>query len=150
MIKSLLKVLAVFLFMATVVSVPLTANTATEIGTASLDYLSALVSSLSKIVSSLASSVASLVNPSSQLAQVAPTDGLVAHWTFDKGSGTIAEDSAGSNTGILTNGPVWVEGKVGSGALEFDGVDDVIYVVDSPSFDNTNTITISAWVKPSM
>src|SRR3989344_2288448 len=150
MIKSLLKVLAVFLFMATVVSVPLTAHTETEIGTASLDYLSALVSSLSKIVSSLASSVASLVNPSSQLAQVAPTDGLVAHWTFDKGSGTIAEDSAGSNTGILTNGPVWVEGKVGSGALEFDGVDDVIYVVDSPSFDNTNTITISAWVKPSM
>src|SRR3989344_3494961 len=146
MIKSLLKVLAVFLFMATVVSVPLTAHTETEIGTASLDYLSALVSSLSKIVSSLASSVASLVNPSSQLAQVAPTDGLVAHWTFDKGSGTIAEDSAGSNTGILTNGPVWVEGKIGSGALQFDGVNDSVNAGHGSSLDITGPMTVSMWI----
>src|SRR3989338_6305976 len=148
MIKSLLKVLAVFLFIIAVVSTPLTAHTETEIGTASLDYLSALVSSLSKIVSSLASSVASLVNPSSQLAQVAPTDGLVAHWTFDKGSGTIAEDSAGSNTGILTNGPVWVEGKIGSVALQFDGVNDSVNAGHGSNLDITRPTTISAWVKP--
>src|SRR3989344_5646831 len=148
MIKSLLKVFAFFLFIIAVVSTPLTAHTETEIGTTSLDYLSALVSSLSKIVSSLASSVASLVNPSSQLAQVAPTDGLVAHWTFDEGSGTTAEDSAGSNTGTLTNGPAWVEGKVGSGALQFGGVDNIVKVSNLPAIEGINSFSVSAWVYP--
>jgi hypothetical protein len=33
------------------------------------------------------------------------TSGLVAHYTFDEGSGTTANDSAGSNTGTLTSNP---------------------------------------------
>jgi len=42
-----------------------------------------------------------------QLAQLSGAgSGLVAHYTFDEGSGTTAGDSAGSNTGTLTNGPV--------------------------------------------
>ena len=52
----------------------------------------------------------------SQLAQISGSgSGLVAHYTFDEGSGTTAGDSAGSNTGTLANGPVWTAGKVGSG-----------------------------------
>ena len=65
----------------------------------------------------------------SQLAQLSGSgSGLVAHYTFDEGSGITAGDSAGSNTGTLVNGPTWVTGKIGGG-LTFDGTDD--YVVRS-------------------
>jgi hypothetical protein len=71
----------------------------------------------------------------------------VAHWKFDEGSGTTAYDSAGNNDGILTNGPLWVEGKY-STAIDFDGTNDYIYL-GQPSDLNTNVedVTISAWVK---
>ena len=88
--------------------------------------------------------------------------GLVGHWTFDEGSGTTAGDSAGSNTGTLTNGPTWntVDYKVGTGALSFDGVNDWVNLGQSiTAFDfstttgpygvNGNRFTISAWVYPS-
>ncbi len=56
----------------------------------------------------------------SNLAQVSGAgSGLVAYYTFDEGSGTTAGDSAGSNTGTLTNGPTWTTGKIGSGAVQF-------------------------------
>lgn len=38
----------------------------------------------------------------------APTAGLVGHWKFDEGTGTVAADSSGNgNNGTLTNGPTW-------------------------------------------
>ena len=43
------------------------------------------------------------------------TDGLVAHWKLDDATGTIAEDSAGSNDGTLVNGPIWTAGQIGGG-----------------------------------
>ncbi|MFZ3099668.1 MAG: LamG domain-containing protein, partial [Minisyncoccales bacterium] len=50
----------------------------------------------------------------------------VAQWDFDEGEGTRAFDVSGNNnTGVLTNGPTWVEGKHGS-ALSFDGADDYV------------------------
>ncbi|HEY4478920.1 MAG TPA: hypothetical protein VI981_00990 [Candidatus Paceibacterota bacterium] len=97
-------------------------------------------SSLASIVSSLQSILLSLkqlitasyhklpsVSPTTQLAQISGTDsGLVAHYTFDEGSGTTAGDSSGNgNTGTLTpttGGPTWTSGKVGNGTLQFDGV----------------------------
>ena len=59
-----------------------------------------------------------------------------------RGSGTTAGDSAGSNTGTLTNGPTWASGtdaKVGTGAMSFDGVDDYVYrtyakIISEPVF----------------
>ncbi len=53
------------------------------------------------------------------------TAGLVGHWTFDEGRGSIAKDFVGGNHGQLINGPKWVTGRI-SGALEFDGVDDFV------------------------
>ena len=35
------------------------------------------------------------------------TDGLVARWKLDDGSGTTAEDSVGTADGTLVNGPTW-------------------------------------------
>src|SRR3989338_7873803 len=98
-----------------------------------------------------------LIDPRSQLAQIAPTSNLVAHYTFDEGSGTTAGDSSGNgNTGTLTpttGGPTWVTGadvKVGSGAISFDGVNDEINLDNLTNFDfsQENQFTISTWLFP--
>jgi Tol biopolymer transport system component len=72
----------------------------------------------------------------------------VGYWKFDEGSGTVASDSSGNgNTGTLMNGPQWVDGKVGK-ALKFDGVDDSVYVADSPSLDITGTqMSVEYWME---
>ena len=73
---------------------------------------------------------------------------MIAHWTFDEGSGQTAYDSAGSNNGTI-NGATWTAGKIG-GALSFNGTDNYVNVVDSPSlsFDQYDSFSISYWAKP--
>jgi hypothetical protein len=73
------------------------------------------------------------------------TTGLVGHWKFDEGSGTTAGDSAGSNTGTLTNGPTWTTGKIGSGALSFDGTNEYVYR-SSITGGSTTEGTYSSWL----
>ena len=46
----------------------------------------------------------------------------------------------------LQNGPVWTTGRIGSDALQFDGVDDLLYV-DDPRLFGLPSMTITAWVK---
>ena len=73
------------------------------------------------------------VNPSE-------TDGLVAHWPMDEGSGTTTEDVTGNgNTGTLVNGPRWASDS----ALDFDGADDYVNVgtMDMPG----SAMTLAAW-----
>ena len=73
----------------------------------------------------------------------------VAWWKFDEGAGTVAKN-CGSLSGRC-NGTLndmdeesWVKGCAGEGALSFDGGGDVIV----PALDlNSNSVTISAWVK---
>jgi hypothetical protein len=78
----------------------------------------------------------------------APTNGLVGYWSFSEGSGSTAGDASGnSNNGTLTNGPTWVTGKVGSGALSFDGVDDSVSLGAPSVLTPSAALTISAWVK---
>src|SRR3989338_9400755 len=73
--------------------------------------------------------------------------GLVSHWKFDEGFGMIANDSSGNgNTGVLINGPSWVTGKVGTGALQFDGANDRI--ITSSDFIGISALTICMWVLP--
>lgn len=77
-------------------------------------------------------------------------NGLVGYWKFDEGPGTggIAPDSAGNNDGTLTNmaSADWVEGKINN-ALDFDGSDDYVDILDSPSLSFTGPgISIAAWV----
>ena len=70
----------------------------------------------------------------------ATTNGLVGYWNFDEGTGTTAGDSSGrGNTGTLVNGPTWVAGKVGSGAVQFDGgaaADDFVNAGSANILDN--------------
>ena len=70
--------------------------------------------------------------------------GLVSHWKFDEGSGTIATDSSGNGNDGAIYQAKWVGGKIGA-ALEFDGLDDSVSVPSSPSIEPAS-ITIESWV----
>lgn len=79
--------------------------------------------------------------------------GLLAHWSFDEGVGSIAHDSAGVSNGTLYGSPAWVPagGKIG-GCIRLDGIDDYIDCgagVDSTLADMIYQMSISAWIKPS-
>jgi len=72
---------------------------------------------------------------------------LVAHWALDETAGDVAYDSAAENDGIVFGNPVWLpEDGHEYGALQFDGVDDVIIVkpVLNPAF---GPFSIFAWIK---
>jgi hypothetical protein len=78
-----------------------------------------------------------------------PPPKLVAHWQLDEGSGTIAADSSGNGLdGTLMGDPLWVPGIIcGTGALEFDGVDDNVDCGNPSALDfGTGDWTISAWI----
>ncbi|MBI2404682.1 hypothetical protein HYV22_00705, partial [Candidatus Gottesmanbacteria bacterium] len=89
----------------------------------------------------------------SQLYNFAP--GPVGYWKMDEGSGTDANDNSGKgNTGTLTSGPTWVQGKYGK-AVSFDGSDDNVNIPDQSNWDfsqggldaGKQDFTISAWTK---
>jgi hypothetical protein len=65
---------------------------------------------------------------------VEPIPNLIAHWTFDEGSGTTAYDSVGDNHGTLIGDPTWTSGIIG-GALSFDGDGDYINVAHDSNFN---------------
>ncbi len=85
-----------------------------------------------------------------QVAQVSSSigNGLVAYYKFDESIGTIANDSAMSNTGSLINGPTWTSGKVGSGAIQFDGTNDYVRVGDVGAVDGLQQMTVTYWINP--
>lgn len=77
------------------------------------------------------------------------TGRLIAWWKLDDGSGNTAADSSGNNrNGTLAGDVSWVDGITG-GALAFDGDGDCVDMGKDPSFDITNQITVSAWIKVS-
>ena len=81
-----------------------------------------------------------------------PTSLLVGYWNFNEGTGTIAGDYSGyNNNGTLENGPIWSEGVNETYGLDFDGVNDRVKVLDSPSLSLTgNNLTLETWIKPDM
>ena len=85
------------------------------------------------------------------------TRGLIGYWAFEEGTGTTANDASGQgNTGTLTNmdpSTDWVSGKAGNGsALDFGIETDEKYVTSASLqtlIEDTDKVTISAWVKAS-
>ena len=75
---------------------------------------------------------------------------LVAHYTFEEGSGTTAADSSGygnaANGAFVGAGVSWVAGKVGNSAVNVDGTSWIDCGNDS-KFNITGQISISAWIK---
>jgi glucose/arabinose dehydrogenase len=83
--------------------------------------------------------------------EVASTPGLVGHWAFDEGAGTVTADLSGNDLdGTLQYKPTWTNGgSCHSGScIAFDGVDDYVRVDDTAALQLTGDVTISAWVKP--
>ncbi len=74
-------------------------------------------------------------------------DPPVAWWKFDQGTGAGANDSAGSNDGTLVGEPNWVSpGKLGTHALDFNGVEDYVEIPDANSLTPSDQITIAYWI----
>jgi hypothetical protein len=78
---------------------------------------------------------------------------LLAHWSFDEGTGQVAGDISGhGNNGQLgstgsadANDPTWVEGKTGASALHFDG-DDYVELAEATGLEPL-AITVEAWIR---
>src|SRR3989344_1256105 len=77
--------------------------------------------------------------------------GLMGYWTFDEGSGATATDSSGiGNNGTLNGGSVWVSAagaKIGSGAIQFDGIDDFASFSSEIMPIGSSARTVSFWAK---
>lgn len=77
---------------------------------------------------------------------------LVALWLFDEGSGNIVHDGipniniiSNGNNGII-QGARWT-GGISRSALEFDGIDDKVEIIKTPSVDLTKNVILEASVK---
>jgi hypothetical protein len=85
--------------------------------------------------------------------KVAAENGLLARWSFDEGTSTIAHDFSGNGyDGTLTNFALpstatsgWISGKR-VGGLAFDGSNDYIPVSNSTAANSTTSLTVSMWV----
>ena len=75
--------------------------------------------------------------------------GLALAYSFDEGSGVVANDSSGNgNTAALNNGVAWVPGKHG-GAVSLDGANDYLSIPNSSSTNISGTgLTLSLWLNP--
>lgn len=74
---------------------------------------------------------------------------LLAYWSLDEGSGTIAHDYSGYNLDSVIYGPTWTNGYSGY-ALNFDGDNDYISLDNNSNelgFNKTDDYKISAWIK---
>ncbi|MEV0613863.1 LamG-like jellyroll fold domain-containing protein [Nonomuraea sp. NPDC050404] len=75
-------------------------------------------------------------------------NGLVAAYGMDSTTGTVVADSSGLNNNGTALDTAWVNGKYGRG-LSFNGGTSLVSIADAPSLRLTNTLTLSAWVRPS-
>ena len=74
--------------------------------------------------------------------------GLMAHYSFNEGSGISARDASGNgNHATLMNGAMWVTGKFGQ-AIQFSNPTDYLSIADSGETLNPQYISVSVWVKP--
>ena len=81
-----------------------------------------------------------------------PTNGLLAHWTFDETSGTVLNDASGNQIhgtvhGYTANATAqWTAGLLG-GALALDGKDDYISFPGATKLNNLDPFTWTGWFR---
>ena len=74
---------------------------------------------------------------------VPPPGDLISWWSGDGN----ADDRMNNNPGTAINGTTYGEGKVLE-AFSFDGIDDYVEVLDSPSLNiGTGDFSIEAWIR---
>jgi len=75
---------------------------------------------------------------------VSLASGLLGHWPFDEGSGTVAHDASGNGQNAALIDTTWITGLFGSG-LSFNGFDSEGI---TPAISLGGAFSISAWVNP--
>ena len=100
---------------------------------------------------SIASLIAASLLSAAPAFAAAPTSGLAGYWAFDEPSGTSTVDSSGNNNnGAMSgSGVMRTAGRVGSGALTFDGSGGRVTIASSGSLNLTSSFTITAWLRAS-
>jgi hypothetical protein len=75
--------------------------------------------------------------------------GPIAEWTFDDGAGPTATDAVGALDGTLSGGATWITSNAaqGTGALAFDGVDDLVAVPNDAAFEPSGAFSVALWFK---
>ncbi|MCA9065083.1 MAG: DNRLRE domain-containing protein, partial [Planctomycetaceae bacterium] len=71
--------------------------------------------------------------------------GLVAQWSFNEGTGSVAGDSVDGLNGVINGNANWVQGTYGS-ALYLDG-NDTVDVPHSNVLNVATDLTLEAWVR---
>jgi hypothetical protein len=72
---------------------------------------------------------------------------FLAHWKLDETEGMFAADSIGDNQGIILGNPIWKpESGQKQGALEFDGIDDMVILKPMLNPED-GPFSVFAWVK---
>jgi hypothetical protein len=86
-------------------------------------------------------------------APASATSNVVAHWSFDEGSGQRAADSGpnsahgrlGETSAGDSDDPTWIAGHAGSGALAFDGA-QFVAVSDTAALEPAH-VAVDTWVR---
>jgi hypothetical protein len=68
----------------------------------------------------------------------------VAHWEFEEGDSNSVSDSANSHNGVAEGDYAWVEGKIGSWAMEFSG--GRVLVPDHNQLRPETAVSATVWV----
>lgn len=91
--------------------------------------------------------MAAIAGVAAPIATAAPA-GPVAEWTFDEASGTTVQDAIGNLDGTLSGGVTRLSSgaKQGTGALHFDGIDDLVTIANGAALE-PSSVTILAWVR---
>ena len=76
------------------------------------------------------------------------SDGLIARWDMEEGSGTTAFDSSGNGNHASISQAKFATPRTGNFALRFDGTNDYATVQDSSSLDASSEVTLAAWINP--
>ncbi|MFI0417728.1 LamG-like jellyroll fold domain-containing protein [Spongiactinospora sp. 9N601] len=92
-------------------------------------------------------------SPSSNEVAATVTDppanpGLVAAYGMEEGAGTIVGDSSGKNNIGTATDTTWAAAGRHGKALSFNGSTSWVTVPHAPSLRMTDTLTVSAWVRP--
>jgi len=72
--------------------------------------------------------------------------GLVAHWTFDEGMGSVAKDVTGNGHDAALKNTDWIPSPRGH-ALRFDSKEDVADYAHVDTMNLSGDMTLAVWVK---
>lgn len=112
------------------------------------DYFDGKIDDLRIYKRELSASEVYKIYKSGQAKISAPNEkGLVGYWSFNEGTSTFVGDFSGKgNKGSFGSPiPTWTTGKFGKG-LNF-GATTEVNIPDSPLFDLTGDLTLTAWIK---